>query len=444
MDKLFGILGLLLALSLYGEEEIAISCLEASRDIPEYKVEVYTNFLVGELASHYKIFKIQGKQKIEKNIWEDGKIIDIVALKKTGKNFNAIYVVTGWLEKLPDAFLIRLVAISTEKGEIIFHREFMCESEPEIISGIKEFVRTFADYIEIGFPYKRINQEARGYWTVGEAFLTLSWYGWAIPRALGVKNNKVIVASEMTLPLSVLISGLSASKTRPITNTHAINSLGGACLGIADGFYLNSIFGINGEQSSLILPVGMSLLENVGGFALSDRVDITEGEAEFSVLSAGEGYLYGLGFGELFDVESSTGRGLLALGTRIPAQFIGYKIASVKEYTPADGEIILTAGLLGAATTCNLLFQFDTKDNKFYIGGAMLGNIAGCAIMDRIKGERHFSRGNGILAYAGAYLGALFGTGLNALFDIEDEKLFRMMPNLTAILGFALTYNLMK
>lgn len=444
MDKLFGILGLLLTLSLYGEEEIAISCLEASRDIPEYKVEVYTNFLVGELASHYKIFKIQGKQKIEKNIWEDGKIIDIVALRKTGKNFNAIYVVTGWLEKLPDAFLIRLVAISTEKGEIIFHREFMCESEPEIISGIKEFVRTFADYIEIGFPYKRINQEARGYWTVGEAFLTLSWYGWAIPRALGVKNNKVIVASEMTLPLSVLISGLSASKTRPITNTHAINSLGGACLGIADGFYLNSIFGINGEQSSLILPVGMSLLENVGGFALSDRVDITEGEAEFSVLSAGEGYLYGLGFGELFDVESNTGRGLLALGTRIPAQFIGYKIASVKEYTPADGEIILTAGLLGAATTCNLLFQFDTKDNKFYIGGAMLGNIAGCAIMDRIKGERHFSRGNGILAYAGAYLGALFGTGLNALFDIEDEKLFRMMPNLTAILGFALTYNLMK
>ncbi|MDO9575045.1 MAG: hypothetical protein Q7J55_00785 [bacterium] len=444
MHKLFGILGLLLTLSLYGEEEIAISCLEASKDIPEHKVEVYTNFLVGELASHYKIFKIQGKQKIEKNIWEDGEITDIVALKKIGKNFNAIYVVTGWLEKLPDAFLIRLVAISAEKGEIIFHREFMCESEPEIISGIKEFVRTFADYIEIGFPYKRINQGARGYWTVGEAFLTLSWYGWAIPRALGVKNNKVIVASEMTLPLSVLISGLSATKTRPITNTHAINSLGGACLGIADGFYLNSIFGINGEQSSLILPVGMSLLENVGGFVLSDRVDITEGEAEFSVLSAGEGYFYGLGFAELFCIKSDAGKGLLALGTRIPAQFIGYKIASIKEYTPADGEIVLTAGLLGAATTCNLLFQFDIEGNKLYISGAMLGNIAGCAVMDRIKGERHFSRGNGILAYAGAYLGALFGTGLNALFDIENEKLFRMVPNLTAILGFAVTYNLMK
>jgi hypothetical protein len=74
----------------------------------------------------------------------------------------------------------------------------------------------------------------------------------------------------------------------------------------------------------------------------------------------------------------------------------------------------------------------------------MLGNIAGAAIMDRIKGERHFSRGNGVLAYAGAYLGALFGTGLNVLFEIEDEKALTTIPNLSALAGFALTYNLMK
>ncbi|OYD14924.1 hypothetical protein CH333_07030 [candidate division WOR-3 bacterium JGI_Cruoil_03_44_89] len=444
MNKLFAISGLLFVLSLFGEEGVAVSYFEASGDIPEPKIELYTNFLVGELAAHYELFIIQGKKKAVENIWEDGEITDILALKKMGKDLKATYVLTGWLEKLPNVFLMKLAVVSAKKGEVVLRRELKCESEPEIISGIKDFVCTFAGFIERQFPSKRINQEARGSWAVGEAFFTLGWYGWAIPRALGVTDGKVIIASEMTLPLAVLIGGLSATKMRPVTSTHAIGSLGGAYLGIADGYCLNSIFDIAGEQGSLVLPVGMSLLENIGGFSLADKFDITAGEAEYSVLSAGEGYLYGLGFGELFDVKSHSGRALLALGTRLPSQFIGYKIASIREYTPADGEIITTAGLLGAATTCDLLFQLGIEDDDSYIGGAMLGNIAGAAIMDRINGERHFSRGNGILAYTGAYLGALFGTGLNVLFEVRDEKTLTMIPNLTAIAGFVLTYNLMK
>lgn len=442
MNKLLTVLGLLIALALHGEVDIAVSYLEGSKDIPEQKTEMYTNFLVGEIVNYPDVFNIRGKQKI--NIWENGKIINILSLKKTGKDLKARFVITGWLEKLPDIFLLKLAVVSTKKIEIGFQKEFECETESQIINSIKEFIHTFAEDVETKPLYKKINQQARGYWIVAESFLTLHWYGWAIPIALGIEDAQIIVASEMILPLSVLIGGLMMTKTLPVTNRHTISSLGGAYIGIADGFCLNAIFDIEDYPSIFLLPVGVSLLENIGGFYSADKFNLTEGEAEFPILTAGEGHLYGLGFAELFDVESSTGRGLLAVGTRIPSQFIGYKIANIREYTPADGEIILTAGLLGAATTCNLLFQFDVEDNKSYISGAMLGNIAGATIMDHIKGEKHFSRGSGILAYAGAYLGGLFGMGLNALFDIEDEKVFNIIPNLTAIGGFALTYNLMK
>ncbi len=439
MNKMLFILGIVLAFPLFGTEGVFVLCFE-SKNITEREAALCTNFLVGELAGYYDILKIEGKKRLKENIWEDGEL----GIRELEGMPEVPYIVTGWLERDPDKFSIKVAVFSAKNGEIAFSRGRSCKSWNEVITFIKDFVRAFVDYLETNIPTRHLNQEARAIWTVGEALFTLSYYGWAIPYVLGIEDGKVILATEMTLPLAVLIGGLNATKTSSVTNSQAINSLGGAGLGIADGIFLNNIFDVRDEQTKFVFPVSLSLLENFGGFVLPDRLKMTEGETEFSILCAAEGYFYGYGFGELFDVDSDRTRGLLYLGTRIPSQLIGYRIAKAREYTSGDAGIILTAGLLGAGTTCNLLFQFDAKEGKPYIGGAMLGNIAGAIIMDRIKGERHFSGGNGMLAYAGAYLGALFGGGLNILFETSDQKISSATVNLSSILGFALTYNLMK
>ncbi len=142
MNKLFSVLGLLIALALYGEVDIAVSYLEGSKDIPEQKIEMYTNFLVGEIVNYSDVFNIRGKQKI--NIWENGKITNILSLKKIGKDLKARFVITGWLEKLPDIFLLKLAVVSTKKIEIGFQKEFRCETESQIINSIKEFIHTLS------------------------------------------------------------------------------------------------------------------------------------------------------------------------------------------------------------------------------------------------------------------------------------------------------------
>lgn len=317
-----------------------------------------------------------------------------------------------------------------------------------------------------------VSREGRGGLVWAATGLGLGFYGWAVPIALNIGDERGAVAAYLLTAASSFYLPYRLTRERSVTDAHRNLSLWGATRGALYGgtlgFALTNRGGVpNFEEDEddewrlrLALATAGSITGGVLGFKAVDWTEIDEGTADlwgaladFSTAAGfGTGYVLGL-----YDEEARVGPdgfpvneeadllpgNLLALGFAGAGLYGARSVGRREDYTVGDVHVLRSMGLVGAQALLPVANLVDRDEGKVHVAAAMLGAGPGLWLGNRLLRDQSFSGGDGLLVAAGHLAGGLLGAGLTYLVAPEGDREALIYFTTTAAgsaAGLAFTY----
>ncbi|HEX3693786.1 MAG TPA: hypothetical protein VH374_00245 [Polyangia bacterium] len=289
------------------------------------------------------------------------------------------------------------------------------------------------------------------------SLLGLGLYGWTLPGALGVRTGE----SPRTF-VGLYMVGAASSFLLPFLATRGDDvSAGQANLAFwagTRGAYLGQLMAalVAGDVSSSnqysvfagSLLVG-SLLGLTTGTVLAERAKLSPGQAHTVGVGGDFGLGLGFGFAYLFgfndDANSRDGQ-----ARRISASALlgttaglagGYWLASDRDNTWGDAEVMRTSGLVGVLAGIAAADGFNARNRQTAVT-IMVAGLAGTVIGDRLVARTSFSVGQSVLVDLSTAAGGLAAAGLLYLVSPRDwsERPFLVAATLGAAGGLTASY----
>ncbi len=301
-------------------------------------------------------------------------------------------------------------------------------------------------------PPQKLDQSGRVKFLVSTTTLSFGFYGWAIPSALNVQNEKVAVATYMFTAAAGFYLPYYLTKNIPVTNGVASFALYGATRGLVHGYLIPFLFDDSPESRTILGSMTLaSLGEMVGGFALARTHNFSSGTSELMGIFGDYGLLTGAYVAVLADFFeddlSRAGSASLLLGS-FSGMMVGKSLAGRVHYTPGDVHVTNALTRLGIFLPSTVAYLFDSKDLKIYAGVSMLGTAVGLGLGHQIAKTYDFSTGEGRFVKLGEVAGGLLGFGLAYLLTPSNGanrgKYYLASASLGATLGFWFMYNSFK
>lgn len=281
-------------------------------------------------------------------------------------------------------------------------------------------------------------------------FLGLN-YGWMVPFALGIDDDRLFAGTYLLTAGSSFLVPYLATRKSDISKSMATSALGGGALGAGHGALLYLLAsGDNDDDNSQGLFIAMltaSVLEGYGGYAWAKRANMGEGTA----VSLLDGAL--LGAGTAIGVEALfRGDGLDDTGTREIAAVVflgsvlgmtgGYFAAERRQYSAGDAYIVGTAGAIGAYTAVAPLVLGDVDSPRVIAGLLLAGTGIGHVVGDYLVRDIDATTSQAALLGLSTAAGALLGAGTGYLIGPDDPSSDWLVPAsaLGAVAGFGLVY----
>lgn len=317
-------------------------------------------------------------------------------------------------------------------------------------SDLSDFRMKLDQLIERKEPKLGLDQSGRTRFLVG-TFTLAANYGWAVPVALDIQDSKSFVAMYMLSASAGFYIPLFLTSDLPVTEGTASLSIYGGSRGIAHGVLLNMLLaGDNSTFRSMIsLGVLGSIIEGAQGFRYASRTGMTEGIA--TVIAIGGDFGLGCGGGtaymlDLFEESTVREAGLTMLAGSGIGLWMGKRMADGQSYTRGDAYVLQTTGITGTVTAITLTDLLNIRDEKVFVGSAMLGSLLGLRYGDKIVRNKDFTTGQGRLMTLGTSAGGLLGLGFAYLLasDNDDATPYLTGFTLGSIISFKLMYNAYK
>jgi len=325
-------------------------------------------------------------------------------------------------------------------------RERRVLSSPEISALRSELARALAA-AQVAPAFTR---EGRGGLVWGATGIGLGFYGWAIPVALDIDDERGAVATYLLTAASSFYLPYRLTRNRSVSNAHRSMALWGATRGAlyggTIGFGLTDRGGPNDfdddDESEWRMRFGAAAVASVAGgvlgFKAVDWTGIGQGTAElrqtladFSTVG-GFGVSYVLGLyddetiitndGEFREEPDLLPPSLLAVAIGGAGLAAAQWVGGDGRYTPGDVHVLRSFGLLGAQALLPLANLVDEHEAKTHVAAAILGAAPGLFFGDRVLRTQDFSSGDGLLVAAGHLAGGLLGGGLTYLVDPNTER----------------------
>lgn len=317
-------------------------------------------------------------------------------------------------------------------------------------SEVAELRSDITESMRIRSPLEILNQEGRPELLIGALGLSMGYYGWAVPVALGVDDPKVGVALYMLTSGASFFAPFIATQHISVSNGAASLSLYGGTRGIAHGICAG--LAVFGEDSTMRIPIAsgmaLSIAEAIVGFQLASKMSMDPGRAEVIGIGGDFGMGIGLGAAYLADFlneddqqfRSVGGSVLLGAGAGLLA---GSWLANRQHYTQGDANVLRAAGFLGAYVPLAMVGYADPENNKVYPAASMAGAIIGLGMGNLLVKEKDFSSGQGRLITFSEFAGGLVGLGCAYLIASEDgdnRNLFLSSSAMGGLAGFFFMY----
>ena len=278
-------------------------------------------------------------------------------------------------------------------------------------------------------PDAVLDQEGRTTLAVGTFLLSLGFYGYAVPTALGVDNQRHVLGLYMLTSAAGLLVPLSATRDGAVTDAEASLSLYGGTRGIAHGALVYGL--LTGKVSERELGRGVprlttltSLGEIISGVHVARSLGMSAGTAEAIAAGGDFGIGFGVGAAHLAgfldddgSVRPASGAILIGSGVGLLA---GKWLADQQSYTRGDAWVLRTTNAVGAYAPLALVDMFEPEENRAYTAAAMGGGVLGVGVGHYLTRRRDFTTGQGLLITSGAAAGGLLGAGLAYVVSSDD------------------------
>ncbi len=293
-----------------------------------------------------------------------------------------------------------------------------------------------------------VDRSGRSAFLQGMLGLSLSYYGFALPVAVGSDRG------EVTMGLYLVSGGLAyamasgSTAEGPVTRAQAAAFTYHATRGALQG---TAIYGlIAGENASFRwgIPVGAvgsailgaSAFTAVGENATSLGEVDTKGVFEDYGILAGVGAAYLIRDGDAFDVAAKDLR--LLSGSMLAGSVAGYAAGSMLtsryRYTAGDAQVIQTVATIGAFAGYTILDIAGNEKRKPFVVAGLVGGLGGLGLGASMCAHSHYAEEDGTSARLATSAGIVVGLGVGYLVTKEprDRTPFLILGVGGAIGGF--------
>jgi len=312
------------------------------------------------------------------------------------------------------------------------------------------FRREVSTRIQSFGPNLMRNHEGRTTLVVGVSSLAVGFYSWAIPASLEIEDSEAFTLMYLLISGAGYIVPSLITERSDVTSGMATLGLNGGGHGIADGFFLSSLFTDDAGDLEAEDILGTMALTSIGeliaGSAIASSSNMSAGKA-MVVSSAG---WFGSGIGLATFLMSEPDKlnrmgGALWLAGTAGGYIAGNALATDQSYTTGDAQILTVTGVLGATVPTALLSLEHKKGADIkpvaYWGTAIAGTIGGFWLGHTLTRGRDFSSSQGTLVTVGTAGGALTGMGIGFLLASSDEDW--KIPVVAAAVGGAAMFGVM-
>lgn len=369
----------------------------------------------------------------------DGKLqyIDQKSEEKLGmfKEYNNFR--EARLFKISDTLYVLEISYQPE-DKLLRQRQMLSKDE------VQKLQQQITEKLKPDIQEITLDQEGRTKLVTWSTILSLGYYGWAIPVAFDIDNEKTAFALYLLSSGAGFFVPLSLTKERQVTDAAATLAVYGLTRGILHGVYFTNFIADDPSIRAILLSgVAVSLAEGFIGFNLANRWDLNAGTAELISVGGDFGFGLGIGTGILADFEDRGLSGSIVTGSAI-GLIAGKLLSNTQHYTRGDAFVISGAGVIGAYVPFAIVDMTGSEDVNVFVTSSMLGALGGLWYGNTLITGKDFTTGQGNLIRLGALTGGLLGMGMAYLLAPEGQNnstLYLTASSLGAIGGFWFMYN---
>ena len=274
--------------------------------------------------------------------------------------------------------------------------------------------------------------EGRATLLATSTLLGMTFYGWALPDALDISDNRGQVGLYLLTAGTSFIVPFWLSADTPVSWGAANSGFWGGTRGIVHGFALaNFLTGNNTIDDSAVALGLLTSAAELGGLTYyAQTAALSPGDAHALGIASDFGTLWGgtLGYriGKAAEVGNSAQTRLhmgLALGGAVGGFALGHLYRERRQLSWGDAEFVRTSGVLGAFAGGVLADWIPwTTDNAANVPVLIsAGSLGGLVLGDYLGAGEDFKVGQALLMDLGALAGGLVTMGVTYLASNSDD-----------------------
>jgi|GEM_PF-1416223 len=284
---------------------------------------------------------------------------------------------------------------------------------------LKAFRAEISRRLKARMPETLVDREGRAAFLITTTGLSLSMYGWLLPSALGIENDKKYAGVYLLTAGGGFILPYFLTKESRISDGMATLAFQGGVRGLIDGYFLSRLLGVDGDREKYGFALGMSVCELLAGYEIARAADLNTGETGAISVAGNFGMGLGIAGAVIADenaMNSENRAGPLgALLGSAAGYAAGVMLSRSANYTPGDADVLSTAGVLGAGWGLTFCSYAETDAPASYAWLLSIGALGGLTTGHLLQQARDFTSSQGRFLQAGTALGALGGLGFSVM-----------------------------
>jgi len=289
-------------------------------------------------------------------------------------------------------------------------------------------------------PSAAVNQKGRGLFLLSQLPIALAWYSPAVLAITGA-TDVVAVGTYMVSASAFFFVPLVMTRNAPMSEAQATMSVDYGYYGVADGFALATLIGLdnlfNSEGKSPQAGAAVELAASIGGQFLGYRLGRTHtlGQARYASLltdcGIGDGLLLGTFLqtfrGNILEGNGRLNSALTLLGSGA-GSYVGYRLARKQSWSEGQAFVTGLGSICGPLVANGAFWTVATRgvasNHGFNFGSflALGGNVAGTWYAQRLVSETPITNSGAFIATGTTIGGGLLGAGLGLLISRADKN----------------------